>query len=60
MTIQTELAATQQRMAERVTFMSSEKMPLESKLWMMAAQKRDYQRTKMMQKVIKTFGLMQN
>jgi hypothetical protein len=35
-------------------------MPLESKLWMMGAQKRDYQRAKMMQRVIKEFGLMQN
>ena len=60
MTIQTELAATQQRMAERLTFISSEKMPLESKLWMMEVQKRDWQRAKIMQRVIKEFGLMQN
>ena len=60
MTIHTELAATQQRMAERLTFISSEKMPLESKLWMMEVQKRDWQRAKIMQRVIKEFGLMQN
>jgi hypothetical protein len=59
-TIHTDLATIQRRMEERLTFMSSEKIPIESKLWMMGAQKRDYQRAKMMQKVIKTFGLIPN
>jgi hypothetical protein len=60
MTIHNELATIQRRMDERLKFMSSEKIPVESKLWMMGAQKRDYQRAKMMQKVIKTFGLIPN
>jgi hypothetical protein len=46
MTIHTELATIQRRMAERVTFISSEKIPMESKLWMMGAQKRDWARVK--------------
>jgi hypothetical protein len=60
MSIHADIATIQRRMDERLTFMSSEKMPLESKLWMMGAQKRDYQRAKMMQRVIKEFGLMLN
>ena len=60
MTIHTDLATIQRRMEERLTFMSSEKIPIESKLWMMGAQKMDYQRAKMMQKVIKPFVLIPN
>jgi hypothetical protein len=46
MDTQHELEAIHARMAERVTFMSSVKIPVESKLWMMGAQKRDWQRVK--------------
>jgi hypothetical protein len=46
MSIHADIATIQRRMDERLKFMSSEKMPLESKLWMVGAQKRDWQRVK--------------